>query len=211
MAKEGSLNTPVEKSDANLSIEDINTQFSILKAANHIAHLLSRTIPLDQAIEPLISEFMDLVHAECGSIQLLRPGSQQTQRTLVRKCTHGQCGFDTNLENLVTGWILTHHSSLITDDIAAQIKLGTAAKRYAEISSFIAVPIRCQENIIGVISLIRVRPSPSFSSQNAQLASSLAQEIAEFIEQAHWREQFFSDYQKLRQEVTDRYSLHGRT
>ncbi|MCU0645713.1 MAG: sigma-54 dependent transcriptional regulator, partial [bacterium] len=32
---------------------------------------------------------------------------------------------------------------------------------------------------------------------------------AEFIEQAHMREQLFSDYQKLRQEVTDRYSLHG--
>jgi len=203
------VNIPIKKSETNLPVEDINTQFAILKAANRIAHLLSKTIPLEQAIEPLISEFMELVQAECGSIQLLRPGSQETQRTLIRKCTHGECGFDATLENLVTGWILKHRSALITDDIATQIKLGTAAKRYAEISSFIAVPIIYQQNIIGVVSLIRVRPTPSFSEQSANLASALAQEVAEFIEQAHIREQLFSDYQKLRQEVTDRYSLHG--
>ncbi len=195
--------------ESNIFMDDIKTQFALLKAANRIAHLLSQTIPLEQAIEPLISEFMDLVHAECGSIQLLRPGSQETQRTLIRKCTHGECGFDATLENLVTGWVLKHRSVLITDDISAQIKLGAAAKRYAAISSFIAVPILYQENIIGVVSLIRVRPTASFSEQSAQLASALAQEVAEFIEQAHLREQLFSDYQKLRQEVTDRYSIHG--
>ncbi|MDZ7336487.1 MAG: sigma-54-dependent Fis family transcriptional regulator [candidate division KSB1 bacterium] len=203
------MNTLSETSDSNLPIDDVNAQFAILKAANRIAHLLSKTIPLEQAIEPLISEFMDLVQAECGSIQLLRPGSQETQRTLIRKCTHGECGFDTTLENLVTGWILKHRTLLITDDIAAHIKLGAAAKRYAEISSFIAVPVSHQDHIIGVVSLIRVRPTPSFSEQNAKLAAALAQEVAEFIEQAHLREQLFSDYQKLKQEVTDRYSLHG--
>lgn len=203
------MNTPLEKSEATLRIDDIDTQFAILKAANRIAHLLSQAIPLEQTIEPLISEFMSLAQAECGSIQLLRPGSQETQRTLIRKCTHGECGFDVTLEHLVTGWILKHRSPLITDDITHQIKLGAAAKRYAEISSFIAVPIFYRENVIGVVSLIRVRPTPSFSDRNAQLASALAQEVAEFIEQAHLREQLFSDYQKLRQEVTDRYSLHG--
>ncbi|HEX9975088.1 MAG TPA: hypothetical protein VGD14_23745, partial [bacterium] len=108
------MNTPIEKSETTLPIDDINTQFAILKAANRIAHLLSKAIALDLAIEPLISEFMDLVQAECGSIQLLRPGSQQTQRTLIRKCKHSECGFDTNLENLVAGWILKHRTALIT-------------------------------------------------------------------------------------------------
>lgn len=178
-AKEDGLNLPIEKSETNLSLDDINTQFAILKAANRIAHLLSQTIPLEQAIEPLISEFMDLVQADCGSIQLLRPGSQETQRTLIRKCTHSECGFDATLENLVTGWILKHRCPLLTEDIATQITLGPAAKRYAEISSFIAVPIFYQENIIGVVSLIRVRPTASFSNLSAQLASALAQEIAD--------------------------------
>lgn len=55
------MNTPIEKSETDLPIDDINAQLSILKAANRIAHLLSQAIPLEQAIEPLISEFMDLV------------------------------------------------------------------------------------------------------------------------------------------------------
>lgn len=140
---------------------------------------------------------------------MLRPGSQQTQRTLIRKCTHSECGFDATLENLVTVWILKHRTALLTDDIAGQINLGTAVQRYAKISSFIAVPIIYHQNIIGVVSLIRVRPTPCFSDQSAQLVSALAQEVAEFIEQAHLREQLFSNYQKLRQEVADRYSIHG--
>ncbi|MCI0496243.1 sigma 54-interacting transcriptional regulator [candidate division KSB1 bacterium] len=203
------MNTPIKKPEQSLSINDVQSQFAILKAANRIAHLLSKTIPLEQAIEPLINEFYELIQADCGSIQLLRPGSQQTQRTLVRKCTHTDCGFDANLENLITGWILKHRSLLITDDVTSQIKLGTAAKKYLNISSYIAVPIPYKENIIGVVTLIRVKPSSPFTPQAASLVSALAQEIAEFIEQAHIREQLFSDYQKLRQEVTDRYSLNG--
>lgn len=203
------MTTPIEKSETNLLFDEINTQFAILKAANRIAHLLSQTTLLEKAIEPLITEFIELVQADCGSIQLLRPGSRDTQRTLIRKCTHTDCGFDANLENLIAGWILKNRSPLITDDIASQLKLRTAAKKYMNIASYIAVPIPYQENIIGVVTLIRVKSSGPFMPTAVALASALAQEVAEFIEQAHVREQLFSDYQKLRQEVTDRYSIHG--
>jgi transcriptional regulator with GAF, ATPase, and Fis domain len=199
----------MEQPSTNFAIDDLPTRFAVLQAANHIAHLLGKTDFLDQAIESLINEFIELVQADCGSIQLLRPGSERTHRTLIRKSEHQEDGCDSHLENLITGWILKHRSSLLTDDIAAHIKLGAAAKRYANISSLLAVPITQQENVIGVINLIRVRPTGPFSEQQAEMASTLAQETAEFIEQAHVREQLFSDYQKLRQEVSDRYSIHG--
>lgn len=184
-------------------------ELAILQAANRIAHLLSKTLSLESTIAPLITEFMTLVQAECGSIELLRPGSQQTQRTLVRQCMHGECGFDNLLENLVAGWVLKNRTFLLTDNLMTQLHLAGAAKRYENISSLIAVPVYHQENFIGVISLVRVRPTPAFTNQDALQASTLAEEIAEFIEQANLREQLFSDYKKLRQEVSDRYSIHG--
>ncbi|MCI0514163.1 sigma 54-interacting transcriptional regulator [candidate division KSB1 bacterium] len=113
------------------------------------------------------------------------------------------------MENIVTGWVLKNQTFLLTHDIITELQLGAAAKRYANISSFIAVPIRHQEHIIGVISLVRVHPTPAFTTQEAQQAASLAIEIAEFIERANIREQLFSDYKKLRQEMSDRYSIHG--
>lgn len=196
-------------SDENTPIDEVKKQFAVLQAANHIAHLLSKTNLLEQAIEPLINEFIELVQADCGSIQLLRPGSERTHRTLIRKTKPQEDGFDSHLENLITGWILKHRSLLRTDDIAAQIKLGAATKRYANVSSLLAVPITQQDHVIGVVNLIRVRPTGPFSEQQAEMVSVLAQEAAEFIEQAHIREQLFNDYQKLRQEVSDRYSFHG--
>ena len=203
------MNITIEPTTKNFPIDDFPKQLAVLQAANHIAHLLGKTDFLEQALEPLINAFIELVQADCGSIQLLRPGSEQTHRTLIRKSRPQEDGFDSHLENLITGWILKHRSAMRTDDIAAQIKLGAAAKRYVNISSLLAVPITQQDHVIGVVNLIRVRPNDPFVEQQAQMASALAQETAEFIEQAHIREQLFSDYQKLRQEVSDRYSRHG--
>ena len=46
-----------------------------------------------------------------------------------------------------------YRSALRTDDIAAHIKLGAAAKRYANISSLLTVPITQQDNVIGVSNI----------------------------------------------------------
>ncbi len=146
----------------NVSIDDLPKQFAILQAANRIAHLFGKINLLEQAVEPLINEFIELVQADCGSIQLLRPGSERTQRTLIRKAKSQEDGFDSHLENLITGWILKHRSSLLTDDIAVQIKLGTMAKRYVNIASLLVVSIMQQENVIGVVNLIYVRPAARF-------------------------------------------------
>lgn len=203
------MNARLEESNNEISFDEAKRQLALLQAANRMAHLLGKANLLEQALEPLITEFIELAQADCGSMQLLRPGSERTQRTLVRNSKSQKELFDTQLENLITGWILKHGSALLTDDIAAHIKLGVAAKRYESISSVLAVPITQKDNVIGVVNLIRVRPSNPFVERDAEMASALARETAEFIEQAHVREQLFSDYQKLRLEVSDRYSLHG--
>lgn len=105
------MNTSIEQTNNNVAIDDLPKQFAVLKAANHIAHLLGKTILLEQAIEPLINEFIELVQADCGSIQLLRPGSERTHRTLIRKSKPQEDGFDSHLENLITGWILKRMGS----------------------------------------------------------------------------------------------------
>lgn len=199
----------LEEFSNEISLDEAKSQLALLQAANRMAHLLGKTPLLEQALEPLINEFIELAQADCGSMQLLRPGSERTHKTLIRKSTPQENGCDPHLENLLTGWILKHHTLLRTDDLAAQIKLGVAAKRYESISSVLAVPIAQQENVIGVVNLVRLHPSGPFTEPEAQMTSGLAQEIAEFLEQAHVREQLFREYQKLRQEVSDRYSLHG--
>jgi len=116
------MNTSMEPTPKNAALDDLSKQFAVLQAANHIAHLLGKTNFLEQAIEPLINEFIELVEADCGSIQLLRPGSERTHRTLIRKSKPQEDGFDSHLENLITGWILKHRSPLLTDDIAARCR-----------------------------------------------------------------------------------------
>ena len=79
-------------------------QVLVLRAANRIAHFLSKTQRVEEAIEELMAEFLNLVEAEEGSIQLLRPGSGKIQRTLIRKGRSGKGVLETYLDDLMTGW-----------------------------------------------------------------------------------------------------------
>jgi hypothetical protein len=113
----------MEPTPKTVPIDDLTKQLAVLQAVNRIAHLLGKTNLLEQTIEPLINEFIELVQADCGSIQLLRPGSERTHRTLIRKPKSQEDGFDSHLENLITGWILKHHSSLLTAHCSLMILL----------------------------------------------------------------------------------------
>ncbi|MCI0514164.1 hypothetical protein L0128_13185 [candidate division KSB1 bacterium] len=57
------MDTPVSDLTTN-----VVGQLTVLKAATNIAHLLSKASTLEPTTEPLITEFIALTHAECGSI-----------------------------------------------------------------------------------------------------------------------------------------------
>ncbi|MGH7451344.1 MAG: sigma 54-interacting transcriptional regulator, partial [bacterium] len=188
---------------------DLHKQLLVLKAANRIALLLSKAQRVEDAVEQLMAEFAGLVQAEEGSIQLLRPTSQMSRRTLIRRSGAADGLLDSRLDDLLTGWVVKHKQALLTNELASTLDLGKAAERYAGIRSVLAVPLIAQEQVIGVVNLIRTPEAETFSADEQQLVSLLATEIAEFIEQAHIREQLFSDYERLQKEVKDRFDVHG--
>jgi transcriptional regulator with GAF, ATPase, and Fis domain len=187
---------------------DLRQQLLVLQAANRIALLLNKSPKVEETVEKLIAEFLDLAQADEGSIQLLRPNSESIRLTLIRK---GEQGFlDSRLDDLITGWVVKHKQALLTDHIAAELHfVGTGAQRYAGVRSVLAAPILTREQTIGAVNLIRTQQASSFTPNEQQLVSGLAAAIAEFIEQAHWREQLFAENERLRREVSNRYDMHG--
>jgi hypothetical protein len=66
-------------------MSDLNKQILVLQAANRIARFLSKAHRVEDTISDLMQEFLEVAQAEEGSIQLLRPSSEKTRRTLIRK------------------------------------------------------------------------------------------------------------------------------
>ena len=111
---------------------------------------------------------------------------------------------------MLTGRTVRYKQAFRTNDIVSELNLGTsAANRYAAISSILSIPIKLNEQIIGVVNLLRLDKSSPFSDSDQEMLVALASEIAEYIEQAQLREKLFSDYELLKNEIKDRYAIHG--
>lgn len=191
-------------------MNDSTAQLKILKAANSIAHLLIRTQHVDEVIQDLMNEFLEFSQADEGSIQLIRPSSEVTRLTLVRAGEKNQNKLDSRLDDMLTGRTVRYQQAFRTNDIVSELNLGTSAvKRYAAISSILSIPIKLNEQVIGVVNLLRLDMSSPFSTSDQEMLVSLASQIAEYIEQAHLREKLFSDYELLKNEIKDRYAIHG--
>lgn len=199
------MSTPIKPKNKG----DIPEQLAVIKAVNRIARLLSRAEGLEAAIEKLMSEFVELVNADEGSIQLLRPSSGTTRCTLIRQEDKGGGLLDKRLEDFLTGWVLKQKAALLSHDLLALLNLGSVPKRYAGIGSVLAAPLLSDGKTIGVVNLIRTRDSDPFSTADEQMVSELTAQVGDFVEGASLRERLFAENERLRQDLGDRFSAHG--
>jgi Nif-specific regulatory protein len=199
-----SINNQQTQFDKNLQ-----EQLNVLQAANRIAHQLSKVSGIKSAISNLMQEFVDLVKADEGSIQLLRPSSEITRCTLVREVEKGRGLLDKRLDDFMTGWTLKQKSPLLTDDLSSLLEMMELPKRYSGIRSLLAAPLLAEKKIIGAVNLIRTQDSNVFTSIDQLLVSNLAAQIGDFIEDAALREKLFAENVRLRKDLDDRFSLHG--
>ena len=98
---------------------DVKTQLKTSQAVIQIAKDLHKTTGLDNAVENMMSYFVDLVDADEGAIQLLRPTSITTRCTLVRQEDENNGLLDKRFDDLLTGTVLRQTAGLKTDDIAS--------------------------------------------------------------------------------------------
>jgi len=192
-----------------LSSLDIPKQLEILEAVNRLAHLLNKRQPGEETTEKLINTFMNIVNADEGSIQLLRPTSQVTRRTLIRSGAENISHLDQRLDDLLTGLAVRDKQVVLINDIFSTLDIKKTTKRYAHIQSILAAPLIVQDQPIGVVNLVRLKQAESFTETEQQIATFLVDEIAEFIGQSHLREKLFDECERLRKELGDRFTIHG--
>jgi Nif-specific regulatory protein len=189
--------------------ESPSEQILLLQAANRIAHQLSKVNEIQTTIKNLMEEFLKLVRADEGSIQLLRPTSETTRCTLVRNSQQETGLLDKRLDDFLTGWMLKEKRPLLTDDLSSLIDMNSIPERYSGIRSIITAPILSNKNTIGSVNLIRTGDSKSFTDTDKLLVTDLAAHIGDFIEGAALREKLFAENERLRNNIGEKFSVYG--
>ncbi len=199
----------MENSENNRNNEDLKRQLTVTRAVNRIAHLLSQAAGLDTAIEKMMAELVDLVDADEGSIQVLRPYSQTTRGTLIRQEKKEHRLIDSGLDDFLVGCVLEHNQAVLSHDLSVLLGLQSVPSSYKNIKSILAVPILTEKKPIGVINLIRNKNSEQFTTIDQQIVTDLAIQIGPFIESAELRQKLFNEKIRLQKNLEDRYSVHG--
>ena len=189
--------------------KNLKEQLTVLQATNRIAHQLSKVNEIQSTLNNLMHEFVNLVKADEGSIQLLRPSSGTTRCTLIRDDYKGYGLLDKRLDDFLTGWILEHKKSLIAHDLSSLLEMEDIPKRYSNICSLMTAPLLAGKTTIGAVNLIRTHDSENFTPTDQILVSSLAAQIGVFIDEATLREQLFAENERLRKDLDIRFSVHG--
>ena len=188
---------------------DIQNQLKTAQAANRIARLLSKADGLDAAIENMMCEFVELVDADEGSIQLLRPTSLTTRFTLIRKEKNDTRVLDKRLDDFLTGCVMKQNKAVLSNDLPALLELKTIPQIYKFVSSVLSVPILKEQVAIGAVNLIRIRKDKLFTHTDQEMVADLAGQIGDFIENIELREKLYSENIRLQKNLEERFSVHG--
>jgi len=188
---------------------ELHHQLQVAQKANDIARLLSKSQGIDASIEAIMQEFIELVNADEGAIQLLKPASESTRCTLIRREDESHHLLDKELDSFLTGCVLKQNQSFLNNDLAELLGLKKIPKRYAPIRSILSAPIASRGKIIGVVNLIRNNSSDPFNHDELEIITSLADQIGDFFDAAELRENLFNQNLRLQKNLEEHYSVHG--
>ncbi len=183
-------------------VQDYERLYQVLEA-------VSSSLQINELIEHITTEALQLCQADQGSILLFDPSGQGEAKTLIRRSeTASEIRLDHFLNMMLGGWVNKHRRPLLTDQLTALVGETNARKRYRDIVSILSVPLNSHGELIGVLNLIRLRGAP-FAERELRLLSVLGTIFGQFIHNARFHEEIFSENLRLRQEVQQRYDYHG--
>jgi Nif-specific regulatory protein len=179
---------------------DFDRLFKIIRS-------VSSSLQTENVLKMIISEAIDLCHADQGSIILFDPDQEQLTKTLIRSADPESTHIDTLLNNLLAGWVYEHRKYLLVHDITILFGDRPVKPKYRSISSVLSMPLKKEQNILGVINLISTENNYHFTERETQLLEILATQCIHIIINASLHESLFEETNKLRRELEKKYTF----
>jgi Nif-specific regulatory protein len=183
------------------------TRIDNFKRLFNILQKVSSTLKIEKILEQIISEAVNICHANHGSIILFDPDKKQIAKTLIRSEDTKTVKLDNYLNNLLAGWVYDNLTLLCTDNLIATFSEKLIREKYHDIKSVLSVPIGEENKIVGVINLVSLNNTYRFGQQEIELIEILAKHCVNIIENANLHESLFQETNRLRKELGKSYTF----
>jgi len=162
-----------------------------------LGRLLASALDLNNRLDRVLDQAMELLRAERGSIMLL----DEESRELVVRAARGLSGsreFRVPLGEGISGWVAQHGEPLILQDVVADRRFrGTDSS----VKSALAVPLRVQERIIGVLNVSTSTHRRRFGRSDLEHLLSFADMAAVALENARLYQALKKDRDRMEKEL----------
>jgi signal transduction histidine kinase len=182
-----------------------------LGALSEMVELAARVPNIQELMALVLERTMRTVRATTGSIMLVDHDRQKLRVVAARGNGDGAGGAEYALGEGVPGVVAQLGETVVVDDVARDARFAGDA-RYAA-GSFLCLPVRVEDRIIGVINLARQNgsaPPHGFTPTDLQFLQTLMSHIAYSLDNARLLEETRQAAARLEQALTDLQTAQTR-
>jgi signal transduction histidine kinase len=179
--------------------QEIRQRSQELSALNAVVSTASQSLDLDEILKATFDKVLETIGGEAGAIYLLDQGNNnlvvKVYRGVSPELVEETIGWDGGL----AGRRLRSGEPIVVEDISKEPELTRIAATGKGLRSYIGVPLKSKDKVLGVINVITSRPR-RFAPRDVELLTSVGNQIGVAIENARL-------YEAAQREVTERKRL----
>lgn len=140
---------------------------------------------LDRVLDLIIQKAIQIVEAERGSLMLFDPQSEELYiKSSVGLSKRTISGVRIKPGEGIAGWVFKEGKPLLIKEGAKDLRFKKFEKIEVELKSIISVPLKIKNQAIGVINADNKREGDVFNTDDLQLLSAFANQVAIAIQNA---------------------------
>ncbi len=178
-----------------------------LSTLSEVTELVSRIPDIKEVLQVVLHRAMTAVHSKIGSIMLL-DAQTQTLRIAAAEGLEDAvvAGTTIRVGEGIAGKVAQTGEPVLVEDVEHDERFNKVNDPKYDTSSFISMPLRVQDRIIGVLNLSRKSDQKAFSELDAKFLSTLLGHIGFAVENARLLKEAKEAALKLRQVVHEKSS-----
>jgi len=152
-----------------------------------VARLLNSSLDLDEVLRDLLAGLDRLLEPANWSLLLREEGGDGLIFRLVRNpADRALLGMRVEPGEGVAGWVVQNQRSLVIPDVARDPRFASRFDRVSGVAtrSLLAVPLRTEERVIGVLELVNALEDRAFTPEDLEILEAFADFAAVAIENA---------------------------
>jgi sigma-B regulation protein RsbU (phosphoserine phosphatase) len=161
-----------------------------LSIVNDIATTINSTQPVEQVVDLIVKKCVKHLNVEQGVIMLLNEEDKDKPlHTMIREQQSSSDLLPYRFDAQLTGWMLKNQSPLLVNKLKEDERFKDLVDKTTPIESFLSVPLRVKNKMLGVLTVFNKRSNEKFSSNDQKLLSIIASQSSQIIENARLLEE----------------------